>query len=705
MGGFVLMLVGLALMIGPLFVPAIGLLREGVFGIAGLIVFLFGSFIAMWTSWYKRTSADQAFVRTGQGGSQVYLDGGGLVIPLLHRITEVNLRTMKLGVNPRGPNALITHDNLRSDILAQFYIRVQADHEHILNASRSLGANSVNAENVENLVSEKLVSALRAIASQMDLFEIHTKRDEFAERVKEHVKSDLEANGLLLESVTISELDQTDPKELSDNNVFDAQGKRKITEITAAALVERNNLERAAEQARKNRDVTTRQQILELERQQAEAEAGQRTEIAKINASKDREAAEAVISQQRAIETARIEKEQTVQTAEIARQQAVEVARVGQEKAVQAATIAREQELQKAGVERDQAVALAERVKQIAVANQEAARSRAEEAALIAQAAQEKANQEVMTVTQIAEAEREANKKLIAARQEIERDKIRLQTEAQVSAFTRVTNAQGEQEAATKQAEAKRQLAQAEADARELVARGDKAQQMVAVEVSRENVNVDQARVDVERRQLENRQEFAEAGIRLEIEKLRIQADKEVQQEFARALASFLSHGNMTLYGTPETAQKMMDNMAKGFGVRAMAEGFLGGGNGSNGHSPETSSQVDNLLSTIGRLVGPAIEKFTGQKVDGPAQSEAIAQAIVNNPQVLKAIAAAMPRAVTTAPAAGQSASAVRPVSQAAVPAAARQAGPAAVQPAVVAETAAVHPTIVPSANPTGKKD
>ena len=653
--GFAMLIAGAALMIGPLFIPMLGFVSKAVLGVVGLVLFLIGLVIAVWTSLYKKTSADQAFVMTGQGGSRVVLDGGALVIPIFHRITEVNLRTMKLGVNPHGPNALITHDNLRSDILAQFYIRVQADREHILNAARSLGDNSVNAENVESLVSEKLVSALRAIASQMDLFEIHTKRDEFAERVKEHVKSDLEANGLLLESVTISELDQTDPSELSDNNVFDAQGKRKITEITAAAMVERNNLERAAEQARKNQDVTTRQYILNLERNQAEAEANQGTEIAKIRANKDQESQQAVIAQQRAVETSQIEKQQAVETAEIGRQQAVEVARVGQEKAVQTANIAREQELQTAAVGRDQAVALAERIKQIAVANQEAERARAEEKALIAQAAQEKATQEVITVTQIAEAERDANKKLIAARQEIERDKIRLQTEAQVQAFTKVTNAQGEQEAAAKQAEARLQLAQAEAQSRELVARGEKAQQLVPVDVARENVGVEQARVDVERNQLANRQEFAEAGIRLEIEKLRIQADKEVQQEFARALASFLSKGNMTLYGTPETAQKMMDNMAKGFGIRAMAEGFLGGAssNGTssseagNGHSPNGSSQVDALLGNLGRLVTPAIEKLTGQTAMTTEQADAVARALAANPQALQAIADAFAGDVT----------------------------------------------------------
>src|SRR5579859_450773 len=327
--GFILMALGFAMMVAGLFGKMLGLpiaVSAGVvLTIVGIAVVLIGFGVSLMT-FYRRTSADVAFVRTGAGGSHVVLDGGIRVYPFLHKVLEINLRTMKLGVNPRGQNALITKDNLRANVLAQFYIRVQADKEHILNAARSLGQNSVNAETVEALVSEKLVSALRAIASQMDLFEIHTKRDEFAEKVKEHVKTDLESNGLLLESVTISELDQTDPGELSDNNVFDAQGKRKITEITAAAAVERNNLEREAERARKMRDVETRQQILELERKQAAAEAQQATEIAKVRADKERESQEAVITQERQVELAKIEKEKQVQAQEIARQQVVEVA-------------------------------------------------------------------------------------------------------------------------------------------------------------------------------------------------------------------------------------------------------------------------------------------------------------------------------------------------------------------------------------------
>ena len=651
--GFVIIIAGLLIMIfamiGNLFGLHLGWQSQTVLGLSGFAVMAAGGVVTFF-SFYRRTSADVAFVRTGQGGNKVVLDGGMTVYPMFHKVVEINLRTMKLGVNPRGQNALITHDNLRANVLAQFYIRVQADEEHILNAARSLGESSVNADAVEALVSEKLVSALRAIASQMDLIEIHTKRDEFAERVKEHVRRDLEANGLLLESVTISELDQTDPGELSDNNVFDAQGKRKITEITAHAAVERNNLEREAERARKLKDVQTRQQLLELERQQAESEAQQSTEIAKVRADKERESQEAIISQQRQVELAKIEKDKQIQTQEIARQQTLETARVQQEQAVQTAQIAKEQQIQMATVERERSVSLAERQKQIDVAGQETARAKAEEETLLAQAQREKASQQVTSVTQIAEAEREASKRLIAARQQIDQDKLRMQTSADVDAYTRIKQSEADQEAAVQQADAKKQLAEAEAQSKELIARGEKAQQMVAIEVSREEVNVESARVAVERQQMENRQEFAEAGIQLEIQKLNIQANRDVQIEFAKSVASFMANGRMTLYGTPETATQMLDNMAKGFGIRSMVEGFVSGphanghsGNG-NGASNDSPDAVGTLLGQLGSLIQPAIAKVVGTngEVQEKESSEALAKRLAEDPEFLAALKVAM---------------------------------------------------------------
>jgi uncharacterized membrane protein YqiK len=617
--GFLIMLVGVAMIGAGFAAPLPGPLERGLLVGGGVLLLLFGAGVALVTGLYRKTSADQAFVRTGMGGSRVVMDGGSMVLPVIHRVLDVNLQTMKLGVNPRGRNALITKDNLRADVLAQFYIKVQPDEDHILTAARSLGENSVNAETVEALVSEKLVSALRAIASQMDLFEIHTRRDEFAEKVKEHVRADLEENGLLLESVTISELDQTDPGELSDNNVFDAQGKKKITEITAAALVERNKLERDAERQRTEKDVDTRQKVLELERQRAEAEAGQAAEVAKIKATKDREAQEAEILRQQAIATAQVSQEKAVKEAEIARDLAVETANIQRDRQL----IQRQQERQQTDIERTKAVELAERLKQIAIAEQEAARARAEEAQLLAQAERERASQQVVTVQQLAEADREANKKLIAAKQVIEQDKIKQQTEAEVQAYTRVKQAEAEQESATKQAAARLELAEAESESKKLVAAGEAAQQMVPVQVERERVNVKQAEVAVEAQALENRQKFAQAGIELEIQRLRISADREVQIAMAEAIGMALSSSKMTLFGSPEMASTMLQSMARGMGVRTAIEGFTGPS--PNGHDGDGGG---NPLEGLMGMIAPIVERFAGKPVDNATLEKVVRAAI-----------------------------------------------------------------------------
>ena len=126
------MLVGFALMGAGLFVPSLHGAERLIVAVVGVIVFLLGVLVTTVTSLYRKTSADQAFVRTGMGGSHVVMDGGALVLPVVHRVLDVNLQTMKLGVNPRGRNALITKDNLRADVLAQFYIKVQPDEDHIL---------------------------------------------------------------------------------------------------------------------------------------------------------------------------------------------------------------------------------------------------------------------------------------------------------------------------------------------------------------------------------------------------------------------------------------------------------------------------------------------------------------------------------------------------------------------------------------------
>src|SRR5690349_2453695 len=332
-------LIGCALMIAP-WMPNVlvgaSFTQRAIPTVVGLIVVVIVGVLTMIAKLYRKASANMAFVRTGMGGVKVIRDGGTIVLPVLHQVIPVSLETMRLNVERRGTHALITRDNLRVDLSAEFYIKVEANRDHILQAARSLGGRNVQPEAVSQLVQEKLVSALRTVAATKELVELHAKRDEFASAVQEIVTHDLASNGLTLESVTISALDQTDPNELQERNVFDAQGLRKIAEITQKARVERNIIEREAEKLVAEKNVSTRKKVLELQRDQAEFEAEQKMKVANVRAARDRETAEFKLAQDEAVSRRDIEKMKAIETAEVERMLAVEQAQIAKRLALTA---------------------------------------------------------------------------------------------------------------------------------------------------------------------------------------------------------------------------------------------------------------------------------------------------------------------------------------------------------------------------------
>ncbi|HEY1065893.1 MAG TPA: SPFH domain-containing protein [Pirellulales bacterium] len=539
--------------------------------VVGLIVFLlvFGIFVFM--KIYRRASANQAFVRTGLGGAMVILDNGSLIVPVLQDVIPVSLETMRLSVERRGPHALITMDNLRVDLSAEFYIKVQANREDILQAARSLGERSVTPGAVKELVQEKLVSALRTVAATKDLVELHCKRDEFAMAVQEIVKHDLSSNGLTLESVTISSLDQTDATSLIEGNVFDAQGLRKISEITQKARVERNNVERDAERAIAETNVNTKKQVLELQRQEREFASAQKMKVANFEAEREREINEFKIAQDEAIARREIEKQKQIGVSEVQRKLAMEQAEADK----QIALVVKHREQEMTQIEKVKAVEVSLRAKEVAIAEKEQERAAAQAAQLAAEAQREAAKQEVMSVEARGAADRDAQKRLIAAKQQIEENRIREQTEADVLAYTEIKQADAVRQSAEMQYEAKLRLAEGDAQAAIRRAEGERAVKMVDVNVDIERVKIEQSRVAVERASLANKQEFEQAALGFELKKLQIDADRDARIKTAEALGKMLGTANMQIFGDPETMSKMMQQFMSAAGLGLAAEGLL----------------------------------------------------------------------------------------------------------------------------------
>jgi flotillin len=563
---------------GTSFISTWSAINSGITGGLGLLFLLVGLAAWAYTQFYIKPSANLAYVRTGLGGRTVFIDKGGFFIPVVHRLVAVNLETLKLEVERKGLDALITKDNLRVDVKAEFYIKVHPEEDAVMNASRSLGEKSVTAQEVAHLVFEKLVSALRSVAATKDLVEIHSQRNAFASGVQDLVRADLEPNGLSLESVTISKLDQTNQDLLSDTNIFDAQGKRKITEITQEALVERNRIEQEARRQLTIKNVEIATEVLALERSKAEAEASQRSEIAKVQAEKSREA-----------ETYRFEQDRQVKEAEILMEQAVKI-----------------------NVEREKVIEVAQREREIAVTDAERRRADAEKLSLESQAEREKASQSITTVSQLAQAEREAQTKLIAAKQAIEQDRFKQQTNAEVMAFSEVKKSEAQKQSAELDATATLRRAEAESQAKEQIARGDTAVKRVDVDIARENVEVERARVEVARQALENKQTFSAAALEFELQKLRIEAQRDVQAEMAKALGQMLSKGNMNIYGDPETLAKVNQQFMNGMGVGAAVDGTL---SGLGLDSKDVLPQLAVLLTQLGVAMNkPPVDKTEPEK-------------------------------------------------------------------------------------------
>src|ERR1700756_2504203 len=334
---------------------------------------------------YHRSSKELSFVRTGLFGERVVINSGAFVLPFVHEVTPVSMNVLRMRVVRERENAIITKDRMRVDIDSEFYVRVPPTREAVTIAAATLGRRTTHVDELDALLSGKFVSALRSVASEMSMVEMHERRGEYVSRVKEAALEGLKQNGLELESVAITDLDQTDLEFFNPSNRFDAEGLTKLIEDIESRRKLRNDIEqdsmilirtrnleaekqaldidRESETARLNqeRDIEVRRAVqrAELARERSlrdtEAEQAQiaaREEVEKTRIAHERALAEARIVSERDIREREIERGRQIDEAEIAARERVERARIAQEGVVTEARIARDEDDQRREIER-----------------------------------------------------------------------------------------------------------------------------------------------------------------------------------------------------------------------------------------------------------------------------------------------------------------------------------------------------------------
>ena len=565
-------------LIGPVFTSKLALTGGArvVLVSFGAVVLAIGCILTVITKLYHKADSDMALVRTGMGGSKAIVDGGSIVVPFAHNLIVVSLMTMKLSVERRGKDSLLTKDKLRADVVSEFYIRVQKDEKAVKAAATSLGTRCTDPDEISKLMYEKLVSALRSVAATMTLGELNSNREDFARKVQEIVTKELEPNGLTLEAVTVSHLDQTPPNDMrGTENVFDSEGLRTIAEITQKNTFETRQIQLETQRKLKEKEVENAKFLAEQDVVQASAvaEANAKTAAAqaeaelKANNARAKSAAEAEkfkAEQAQLSGRAAAESDQVVRLAQVATDQKVKLAEVERDQQVQVNRVKSEQAKAQAEIEKAQAVEVKTREQQIAVAEKETLRAQAEAAQLLAQRERESAAQAVTTTNAVAEAERTKQTTVIAQQAKAEQTKIEQQIAADVAAYQVTKKAEGESIASLKQAEAILKLAEANKQASVLQAEGHRAEGLVPVQVAEAQVEVDAKKVQVLKTELEAKSANEKAAVQLQIALAEIAADKDARVAFATAAGSAFANAKMQIFGDPETLKSMLSAFATG---------------------------------------------------------------------------------------------------------------------------------------------
>ncbi|MEZ6099443.1 MAG: flotillin family protein [Pirellulaceae bacterium] len=436
-----------------------------VFLVMMALLILFGAMM-MLVKLYRKVEQGRALVVNGWRGTKVSFTGM-VVVPVLEKAELMDISVKRIEIYRHGVEGLICRDNIRADIKVVFFVRVNKTAQDVLQVAQLLGCvrGSDSAELIE-LFDAKFSEALKTVGKQFDFVELYNSRERFKEEILKIIGTDL--NGYVLDDAAIDYLEQTPVDKLNPDNILDAEGIKKITDLTAKQMMLANEIRREKEKVLTKQDVEAREAILVLQRQQAEAEEKQQREIAEV---KSRERAEAdIVAQQQRLrsEQARITTEEELMIAEENKLRQVIVAQKSKVRTEAIETERVEKDRMLEATERERIVTLAQIDKEKAVEQEKKAIQDVIRDRVIVERAVVEEEERIKDTREFASAERTKKVAVTAAEQEAERELVRqikaaeaAKTAASLLSEERIIKAEAERAATEKETAAKKMFAEA----------------------------------------------------------------------------------------------------------------------------------------------------------------------------------------------------------------------------------------------------
>ena len=440
--------------------------------VMGLLVFVGGLFVliialaALFKAFYVKVEQGIALIKNDLSTRPKVFFTGAWIFPVIHKKELMRISLITMEVDRRGSNGLICRDNMRADITVAFYLRVNETPEDVLKVAKSLGANRASDRDAVNeLFNAKFSEALKTVGKQIDFVELFENRQDFRDKIIQVIGTDL--NGYVLEDVAIDYLEQTPKSALDPANILDAEGIRKITELTARQNVQTNIFARDEELAIKKKNVETIEAMLELDKQQKDAEARQAREVATIQAREGAETVKVQEEERKKAESTTIAVEQDLAVQRENQQREVEVAEQNRQRAVviEIEKVTRARDLEIVSREREVELQRIEAEKAIEVEKKEIANVIRERVAVDKTVAVEE--ERIKEVREVSEADRKKQTQVLAAEAIAEEEKVKEVKKAEADELSAkhraveiTTLAQANLEAAAKEADAKKKLAE-----------------------------------------------------------------------------------------------------------------------------------------------------------------------------------------------------------------------------------------------------
>lgn len=387
--------------------------------VAGTVIAALFSVLFVVSRFYRKVEQGQALIINKLKSEPDVTTTGGIVLPVIHKMEVIDISTKRMLLERKGKGGLICKDNIRADIAITFYIRVNENKEDILRVAKQVGcARASEPETLQDLFEAKFSEALKTVGKQLNFVELFTQRNEFRDKIKEVIGEDL--SGYSLEDVAIDYLEQTPINQLDPMNILDAEGIRRITELTTKQNIETNQLKENENNQIKQQNTVALEKNLELERQAEEARARQAREVSNIRAREKAESERIEQEERLKSEQARITTEEAIAIAEQNKQRELDIAEQNRLRvlAIEQEKVLRAQEIERIERERETEVLRINKEKSLEVERRNIAEVVRERVAVEKTVAEEQ--ERIKDMQTIAEAERQKQALVIRAKADAE---------------------------------------------------------------------------------------------------------------------------------------------------------------------------------------------------------------------------------------------------------------------------------------------